>query len=152
MSIPEALQDLPAVRRFSPTVLCSGHPTEAQLEACAREGVEVVINLCLHGQDYSLPDESGLLRRLGVEYIHIPVVWDAPTREDVARFFEAMHATAGRSTLVHCVKNMRATAFLALFAIHQGGDREHWLWWIRETWEPDEYPAWAGLLEQCLAA
>ncbi len=148
--VPRALTHLPLLRRFSPTVLCSGHPDAAQLDACAKAGVEVVINLSLHGQPYSLPDEAALLATLDVDYVHIPVPFDAPDVTHLAQFISAMHVHAGRSTLVHCVVNKRATAFLALYAIHHGGKAEEWVWWLRETWAPEEATAWGAFLAQTL--
>ncbi|GAB7080720.1 protein tyrosine phosphatase family protein [Megalodesulfovibrio paquesii] len=150
--VPAALAAIPAIRRFSSAVLCAAHPDEAQLTACARAGIRTVVNLSLHGQSYSLPDEAGHLAAQGVQYVHIPVIWDAPTQADLTRFYEVMDSltdpAAPQATLVHCVKNMRATAFLALYAVARGGDRDRWRWWIRETWEPDDYPAWAALLHE----
>jgi protein tyrosine phosphatase (PTP) superfamily phosphohydrolase (DUF442 family) len=51
----------------------SGQPTEAQLIAAAHVGFKVGINLALHNDPrYSLRDEPGLVKSLGMEYIHIP--------------------------------------------------------------------------------
>ena len=69
--------------------------------AAAKTGVEVVINLALHDDPrYSLPDETGCARALGMTYVHIPVKFDAPKAEDLDAFFDAMEAHRGRRILV----------------------------------------------------
>ena len=66
----------------------SGQPTEAQLSSLADQGYEVIINLALQNDPrYSLPDETGLVTSLGMQYIHIPVQFDSPTELDLELFF-----------------------------------------------------------------
>jgi protein tyrosine phosphatase (PTP) superfamily phosphohydrolase (DUF442 family) len=99
----------------------AGQPTEAQLEEVAKAGFDVVVNLGLVGQPYSLPDEAGLVASLGLAYHHIPVQFDAPTVEDLQRFFEIMDACAGegggagKRVFVHCAANYRVASFVAMY-------------------------------------
>lgn len=94
----------------------AGQPSEEQFRSARDAGYEVVINLAPDGLETSLPDEAGLLRSLGIDYHHIPVVWTDPGLDQLRAFDEAMASTAGRRTLIHCQANYRVTAFFALYA------------------------------------
>ena len=128
----------------------SGQPSIAELGAVAADGVEVVINLALHDDPrYSLPDEAGAIAALGLTYVHIPVLFDAPKEDDLLAFFAAIDEHAGRKTLVHCAANKRVTSFLGLYRVMQHGqDRESAFAPMREIWEPN--PVWAAFIESML--
>jgi protein tyrosine phosphatase (PTP) superfamily phosphohydrolase (DUF442 family) len=80
----------------------AGQPAEAQLGALAGEGFEVVVNLALHDDPrYSLPDEPGLVKSLGMVYVHIPVRFDSPAEDEMLAFFSAMEEHQGRKLFVH---------------------------------------------------
>jgi len=98
-------------RRLDSRVTTSGQPTEAQLEELQKLGIRYVINLGLHTHEKALPDEAVSLRRLGLSYIHIPVEFDQPTEDDFARFCDAMAMTGDKPVHVHCIANMRVSAF-----------------------------------------
>ena len=98
-------------------IATSGQPTEEELAAVARAGYEGVINLDVAGSSYALDDEAGLVRSLGIEYVHIPVVWENPTRVDLERFFAAMEERRGKKLFVHCAANRRVSVFMALYRI-----------------------------------
>ena len=50
-----------------------------------------MINLgMLNNPEYSLKDEAGSVSALGMEYVHIPVVFENPTRQNLLDFFKAM--------------------------------------------------------------
>ena len=108
-------------RKLSETILTAGQPRESELEAIARSGYEVVVNLGLLDQEYSLPDEERTVASLGLEYIHIPVIWEHPTRADLTAFFEVMDNHEGRPLFVHCAANKRASIFVALYRIARLG-------------------------------
>jgi uncharacterized protein (TIGR01244 family) len=99
-------------RRLDSRITTSGQPSEAQLAAVARLGVAHVINLGLHSHERALPDEAGSVARLGRAYTHLPVAFDAPTEADYAAFREAMAQVGDAPVHVHCIANMRVTAFL----------------------------------------
>jgi len=87
------LTDARNFRQVDDRLLTAGQPNEAQLADAARQGVKVVINLALHDDPrYSLADEAGCVRGLGMEYVHIPVRFNAPTEEDLQAFIGAMDA------------------------------------------------------------
>jgi len=131
-------------------LVTSGQPSEDQLASVAREGFEVVINLALHDNPrYSLRDEAGLVRRLGMQYVHIPVQFDAPTEADLLAFFAAMDLHRHRKMLIHCAANKRVTAFLGLYrVIQQGWPPEEAFSLMRSVWEPD--PVWSAFISAML--
>jgi protein tyrosine phosphatase (PTP) superfamily phosphohydrolase (DUF442 family) len=134
-----SVSDIYQYRQAAPDLATSGQPREEQLAAIAAEGFEVVINLALHDDPrYALPDEAGLVQRLGLEYVHIPVPFDSPTREALFAFFEAMEARKGKRIWLHCAANFRVTAFLGLYRqIREGLPREQAFALMDETWKPN---------------
>ena len=133
------------------TLATSGQPSVEELEAVARAGFEVVINLALHDDPrYSLRDEPGTVASLGMTYVHIPVKFDAPREGDLLAFFAAMEAHADRKVLVHCAANKRVTSFLGLYrVIRQNWDLERAFAPMREVWEPNEH--WSPFISAMLA-
>ena len=129
----------------------SGQPTEAQLSALADQGYEVVINLGLHNDPrYSLPDETGLVKSLGMTYIHIPVQFGAPSENDLESFFNAMESNINKKVHVHCAANMRVTAFLGLYyLIRQGKSKDEAFAPMKSIWEPDG--VWLSFITSMLA-
>ncbi len=103
---------LPAWRRLNAQITTSGQPTEEQLAEISGLGVAYVINLALHDHERALPDESGSVAALGMTYVHIPVIFDAPTEDDFRRFCEAMEKVGDAKVHVHCIVNARVSAFL----------------------------------------
>jgi protein tyrosine phosphatase (PTP) superfamily phosphohydrolase (DUF442 family) len=137
---PAELSAIYNYRRVDGLLATSGQPTEAELGAVAREGFAVVINLALHNDPrYSLPDEERTVKLLGMEYVHIPVQFDAPNEVDAAAFFSAMEQHQGTKVLVHCAANKRVTAFLGLYRVlQQGWQREAAFQLMDTVWQPNE--------------
>jgi uncharacterized protein (TIGR01244 family) len=146
-----ALDGIKAFAVIDERLATAGQPTEAELAEVAAAGFEVVVNLGLLGQPYSLPDEAGLVASLGLAYHHLPVLFDAPTVEDVRRFFEVMDACApGRRVFVHCAANYRVSSFVALY----GQARLGWSAadadaCARRFWAPNE--TWSTLVRRARA-
>lgn len=130
----------------------SGQPSEAQLAAIAAAGYRTLINLALHDDPrYSLPDEPASAAALGLDYIHIPVRFRQPTRDDLQRFCDAMDAHLERQVWVHCAANYRVTAFLGLWRVlRQGWAPEAAFALMREVWTPDA--TWQAFIDEQLLA
>ena len=131
-------------------VLTAGQPNEAQLADAARRGVQVVINLALHDDPrYSLADEAGCVRGLGMDYVHIPVPFNAPTEENLRTFISAMDAHKGKTILVHCAANYRVTAFVGLYRVLcEGWAADKAFEAMRTVWEPN--PVWTQFIANML--
>jgi protein tyrosine phosphatase (PTP) superfamily phosphohydrolase (DUF442 family) len=128
----------------------SGQPTSAQLAAIKEAGYEVVINLATGTTPRDLPHEADVVAAQGMDYIHIPVVWENPTEADLARFFEVMDATQDKKRFVHCIANMRVSAFMFLYRVlRQGMPLEEARAAMRQIWEPN--PIWQKFIDATLA-
>ncbi len=79
----------------------------------AAAGVRHVINLALDDHPEALDDEAKLLANEGIGYTHIPVPFEAPTRDHVRAMQAAIEASEG-PVHVHCIMNYRVTAFFYL--------------------------------------
>jgi hypothetical protein len=110
---------------------------------------EVVINLAIADSDGALEGEAVLVRSLGLEYVSIPVDWNAPTARDLQGFFDAMDRHQGKKILVHCQANYRATAFIALYRVRRlGWKPAAALESLHRVWNPDDYPVWKEFIAQ----
>ena len=128
----------------------SGQPTSAQLAAIKEAGYEVVINLATGKTPRDLPNEADVVAAQGMEYIHIPVVWEHPTEADLARFFEVMDATQGKKRFVHCIANMRVSAFVLLYRVlRHGVPLDEARATMARIWEPN--PIWQQFIQEALA-
>ena len=140
------ISDIHNYRQAAPDLATSGQPREDQLAAIAAAGYDLVINLALHDDPrYSLNDEASSVRALGMEYVHIPVQFGAPTTDDLALFFDAMDRAKGHRIWVHCAANMRVTAFLGLYwRLREGWPEERAFSLMRDVWQPNE--VWSSFI------
>jgi uncharacterized protein (TIGR01244 family) len=137
-------------RQVDERLLTAGQPNEAQLADAARQGVKVVINLALHDDPrYSLADEAGCVRGLGMKYVHIPVSFNAPTQENLQAFIQAMDTYKDEKILVHCAANYRVTAFVGLYRVLcEGWAADNAFEPMRSVWEPN--PVWQEFIGNIL--
>ncbi|MEM9715081.1 MAG: protein tyrosine phosphatase family protein [Pseudomonadota bacterium] len=113
------MTDLPHIlnfRRLDDRITLSGQPTEEQLAELAKTGVTHIINLGPHTNNGALPDEPGAVSNLGMEYIYIPVDFEAPTDDDFDQFCSALENLLTQRIHVHCIYNARVTAFFYRYA------------------------------------
>ncbi len=137
---------------LSKELLTSGQPSREQFQLVAEAGVETVINLALFTSTNALPDEEEVVTSLGMDYTHIPVVWEHPTEENLEEFFSAVQAQAGKKVLVHCAANMRVSAFVALYRIlRQGWQHKKAFEDTYLIWDPFADPIWREFIESVLA-
>jgi protein tyrosine phosphatase (PTP) superfamily phosphohydrolase (DUF442 family) len=147
----DKLTDIYDFLPLTQTLLTSGQPTEGQFPAVASAGVQAVINLALSTSDNALPDEASVVESLGMQYFHIPVLWENPTRADLDRFFDTMDRHSEQKVFVHCAANMRVSAFVALYRILRlGWDREQALADTNRIWNPYENETWGKFINTVL--
>jgi protein tyrosine phosphatase (PTP) superfamily phosphohydrolase (DUF442 family) len=136
---------------LSPLVQTAGSPTVEDLENLHNTGVDAVINLALTTSMDAIPDEDRVVKGLGMEYIHIPVIWESPTLDNLQSFFAACLRCSGRKVFIHCVKNMRVSAFLYLYRVMcLGTDPQEAYADMAKIWVPEGN--WAEFIEQALAS
>lgn len=103
-------------RRLDGRITLSGQPSEDQLHAIKALGVTHIINLGPHHNDGALDDEAASVAALGLEYIYIPVGFEAPTDADFEAFCAALERFPDARIHVHCIYNARVTAFFYRYA------------------------------------
>ena len=126
--------------QYSPNLTTSGQPSEEQFRAVAEAGFQRVIFLAFNDHKNAVKNEDRIARSAGLEFVHIPVTWDAPTRDDFDTFGAVMRAN--ERTLVHCEVNFRASVFGFLYQVIYLGTpvEEAWalltrIWIPNQTWE-----------------
>ena len=100
----------------------AGQPTAEQFADIKAAGYGVVINLAPADNARALANEAEVVAAQGLEYIHIPVAWDAPGEDDLQRFFDSMDAHAGENVFVHCAMNLRVSVFVYLYRVLRRGE------------------------------
>jgi hypothetical protein len=119
------------------------------LEKSPGRAYEVIVNLALHDRPYSLENDAAMVRDLGLEYVHLPVDWEAPARGNLEAFMDLMDARQGRRIFVHCAENKRVSVFVALYRIlRHGCSPEAALAVVQGVWEPNA--VWQAFIEQTL--
>ncbi|KST67529.1 phosphatase [Mastigocoleus testarum BC008] len=128
--------------QISNLIATSGQPTEEQFSAVKNSGYQVVINLGLISSSRALSNEKQLVHSLGMEYIHIPVVWDKPEITEFSQFASVMQVNSDKKVFVHCIANKRVSAFMYLFRyLCQGMTPEdiekdlHKIWIPNDIWQ-----------------
>jgi uncharacterized protein (TIGR01244 family) len=138
-----SLEELINFVQLSNNLLTSGQPNQEDFREIAKAGVKTIINLAMPDSNYSLENESEIVRGQGMEYIHIPVVWEKPTYENLKHFMTEMEARQGEKLLVHCALNYRVSCFIALWKVLKLGiEPKEAFRHMFEIWEPKEYPIW----------
>ena len=144
------LNQIKNFHQLNDRIATSGQPSEAQLEAISQADYLTVINLALHDNpEYSLPDERGLVKDLGMRYIHIPVQFDHPTLKDLDKFFDAMRGNEQRRVYVHCAMNYRVSVFIGLYLrVVKTLPHAEAFALMSKVWEPNE--VWAKFIADAL--
>jgi protein tyrosine phosphatase (PTP) superfamily phosphohydrolase (DUF442 family) len=122
-------------------LVSSGQPTAQELAAIRDAGYQVIINLVPTDATMALEGEKAIVEDLGLQYIHIPVIWDHPTPQNLDAFYEAMQTNRDKKVFVHCEVNYRASSFLYLYRRKSLGVEEkqarqdlQWIWVPNPTW------------------
>ena len=119
-----------------------------QIPLLREQGYEVVVNLATAN-----PERNSLegfhVTSSGMTYIHIPVEWERPQLSDVKMFFDVMEANQDRKLFVHCIANMRASAFVYLYrTLVEGVPEEEARGDMDAVWDPSDLQQWADLIER----
>ena len=109
----------PNVVEIDAKLVTSGQPSAQALAALRKEGFEAVIYLAPFSVSDAVKEEPVILAEQGIEFIHIPIPFGAPTEAH----FQAISATLDRlkdkRILVHCQVNMRASTMVFLYRVLQ---------------------------------
>ena len=117
----EDLSGIDNYREYSPTFSSSGQPTANQLKAVADAGFKRVVYLAFSDNGTAIKTEDRVVKKLGMDYVHIPVDFDNPTLEDFEDFAAVMNRDKQSRTLLHCQINLRASTFSFLYRVIYAG-------------------------------
>lgn len=143
------MKDIYNYLKISDSIATAGQPTKEQFEAVKGSGYQTVVNLALATSTNALADEKQVVEAQGMEYVHIPVIWENPTLEDVEQFFSVMEANTDKKVFVHCAANMRVSAFMYLYrCICKRISEEEAKKDLDQIWMPNE--DWQKFIEQVI--
>jgi protein tyrosine phosphatase (PTP) superfamily phosphohydrolase (DUF442 family) len=135
---------------ISDTIGTAGQPTPQQFAGIKAAGYEVVVNLAMPDSSNALPDERDLVAEQGMGYVHIPVVWEHPTSQDLERFLDILTRCRRKRVFVHCALNMRVAVFILLYrVICQGIALEVAREDLLRIWQPNT--VWQRFMDDSLA-
>ena len=141
------IEDSYNFRRISEQLTTSGLVSVEQLGDLHHEGYEAVINLLPDSYEHAVRDEARIVQDQGLDYVYIPVDFDAPTHADLEAFAQAMTAHDGQKVHVHCAANYRVSAFYSLYALRAGVCSESEAEaLVQDVWDPAEFPAWQAFI------
>ena len=144
------LADIRNYKEYSPTFASAGQPGEEHWQAVRDAGFGQVIYIAMSNSRSALAGEDAIVKELGMDYVHIPVIWDAPSPSDFYAFASIMQREPDRKTLLHCAANYRASAFAFLYrAIYEDVPVAVAKADMNEIWRPNE--TWRNLVFEVLA-
>jgi protein tyrosine phosphatase (PTP) superfamily phosphohydrolase (DUF442 family) len=145
----DRIEDIYNFLQLSSQIATAGQPTLQQYPTIATAGYQVVINLALKESANALENEDAIVTNLGLEYIHIPVLWETPTIENFQEFVRVMEVNVERKILIHCAANMRVSAFVHLYRqIYLGVDEATARQDLVKIWTPNE--VWQTYIDRIL--
>ncbi|OGT35150.1 MAG: hypothetical protein A2W28_01980 [Gammaproteobacteria bacterium RBG_16_51_14] len=145
-----ALEQIRNYYRMDGHIATAGQPTVDQFHAIKRADFDLVINLALPDSPGAIPDEGDLVRLLGMDYIHIPVDFGAPTFTDLHAFFATVDQHQDKKIFIHCAYNWRVSVFIYLYKrIRQQVAASDALPVLHAVWEPDD--TWHRFIQTALA-
>jgi protein tyrosine phosphatase (PTP) superfamily phosphohydrolase (DUF442 family) len=107
----------PNVVVIGPNLVTSGQPTAQALTDLSRQGFKAVIYLAPSSVSDAVRDEPALVVNQGLEFIHIPIPFGAPTEGHFESVSAALQRLQGQKVLVHCQVNMRASTMVFLHRV-----------------------------------
>lgn len=134
-------------REIHEKLTTSGLVSAAELRRLHAEGYDAVINLLPDGHPQAVADEAGIVRSQGLDYVHIPVDFHAPSRRDLEAFATELDARTVQKVHVHCAANYRVTAFYGLYALRRGLCTESEADELMlDLWNPADHPVWSEFI------
>ena len=128
--------------KISDKIATAGQPSVEEFSHIKQAGYQLVINLALKDSSNALANEKEIVETQGMQYVHIPVIWENPAEEKLQEFIQVMKTNADKKVFVHCAANKRVSAFIYLYRRYQEGvtdevakkdlDR---IWIPNQTWQ-----------------
>ncbi|HEX7119199.1 MAG TPA: protein tyrosine phosphatase family protein [Longimicrobiales bacterium] len=103
-----------------PEVLTGGQPTEEHLRVFSEQGYRTILDLRAPGEPRPY-DEPEAARRIGLEYVNLPVTPDTLSDETFGRFRQLMRDASKRPVVVHCASGNRVGVLLIPYLVLDEG-------------------------------
>ncbi|WP_019906566.1 TIGR01244 family sulfur transferase [Methylobacterium sp. 77] len=100
----------------------SGQPDEAEIASLPASGFALLINNRPDGEEPGQPGnaaEAKAAEAAGLAYLHLPVTGPGITRDEIARFREAVDGASG-PVIAHCRSGTRSITLWALSEVLAG--------------------------------
>lgn len=150
MPMINALEGIQNYYRIGDTIATAGQPTVDQFNAVKEANFDLIINLALSDSPEAIENENELVEKLGMDYVHIPVNFEAPTLSELKRFFAVMDQHKNEQIFIHCALNLRVSVFLFLYrTIRCDYPVAEAINDLHAVWQPDA--TWQSFIDSVLA-
>lgn len=124
----------------------SGQVTEAQLQRIRAAGFGTVINISMTDAIAHLDHEDRICLELGLNYIHLPLLWDRPGAEIGVLIMDMLgHLVPHHPVWLHCADGHRVASLMYLYRHHiMGVDLVQAERHLYRIWHPDD--TWRGFM------
>jgi uncharacterized protein (TIGR01244 family) len=113
----------PTIRNFlqvNKDFCTGGQPRPEHFAELKSRGVKTVLNLRTPGE-HRAEEEKATVEAAGMRYVNIPVVYTAPTFEQVDEFLRITDDPANRPMFVHCTAAIRVGGFWLIRRVMRDG-------------------------------
>lgn len=144
--LEQSLAEIPAFAPIHAHLFSSGQPSAEQLKCIKEYGFSTVINLALNDADPHLDHEDRICLELGLNYIHLPMLWDMPNAEQGLLILDLIdHLVGNEMVWIHCAKNYRVSCLMYLYRqYYMDIDISEAQTQLEEVWQPNE--TWTGII------
>jgi len=143
------LESIQGFLRIDANLTTAGQPTAEQLSALGSAGIGHVINLALPTSTDAVADEAVCITGQGINYLQLPVQWEAPELVQFQRFCQLLWVLREEPVLVHCARNKRVSVFVFLYRVlHEGVSVAEAAELMHRIWVPS--PVWLEFIEAVL--
>lgn len=128
----------PNVVVIGPNLVTSGQPTVQALAGLSKQGFEAGIYLAPSSVSDAIKNEPELVNSQGLEFIHVPIPFGAPTEAHFEAVSAALQRLRDQKVLVHCQVNMRASTMVFLHRVIEEKESPAMAWEsVTRVWSPE---------------
>lgn len=143
----DELTDFQSILNFVPihqNLYTSGQPTSEQLQLIKESGFTIIMNIALTDATNHLEHEDRICLDLGLDYLHIPLLWDCPNTCTGLFVLDLIdHLVQQHKVWLHCARNFRVSSLMYLYRqYYMGIDIVEADQYLHEVWQPND--TWTG--------
>ena len=113
--------DVPRILCVDERIATGGQPTDSAFAKLAANGYRAVLNLRTASEGADLQRERESVEKVGLRYVNIPIVSNAPRPEQVDEFIKAVKNPDNQPMLIHCASANRVGAFWMIYRVVDQG-------------------------------